>query len=65
MGPRPFRRGNPVFAACQALTLVPLQWGHVLSDVEMDWHPVDIIAGVWLQWGHVLSDVEIFLVSDK
>ena len=38
---------------------VPLQWSHVLSDVET--HGIDddkLLKGIWLQWSHVLSDVE-------
>ncbi len=38
-----------------------LQWGHVLSDVEMRFEKEKLPYVVGLQWGHVLSDVEISL----
>ena len=40
--------------------MVELQWGHVLSDVEMGAMRVIPHREKMLQWGHVLSDVEIF-----
>ena len=35
MGPRPFRRGNTGAKFTHAKIMHALQWGHVLSDVEM------------------------------
>ena len=36
-----------------------LQWGHVLSDVEILDRGARLQIHLRLQWGHVLSDVEI------
>jgi hypothetical protein len=36
-----------------------LQWGHVVSDVEMAPDNYQLVRYFLLQWGHVVSDVEI------
>ncbi len=58
MGPRPIRRGN--WRGCFLLIqcAVPLQWGHVQSDVETAIESEEAASADLLQWGHVQSDVE-------
>ena len=58
MGPRLFRRGNRK----RKITSWPqsmLQWGHVFSDVEIQFRELSGEKTSLLQWGHVFSDVEI------
>ena len=57
MGPRPVGRGETITATTGTLP-TPLQWGHVLLDVERKSSPWIATRFARLQWGHVLLDVE-------
>ena len=63
MEPRPHERGNRARSKRPKPTTTPLQWSHVLTNVETSLF--SRLSSNWrlLQWSHVLTNVETLLVA--
>ena len=57
MGPRPFGRGDYIWAALLEWDF-RLQWGHAHSGVETEPTASAMLTTLPLQWGHAHSGVE-------